>query len=114
MILFSSWQGEIVDNRGVKRAKKPKAIALPEEFKPGEKIKAFFGWDGIVICDDSVDLIDMALNYAEAMLKESCGKCTPCGQGSRFMRGFLEKLAKGEATKDDLNALWLTFQGNHA
>jgi len=105
MILFSSWQGEIVDNRGVKRAKKPKAIALPEEFKPGEKIKAFFGWDGIVICDDSVDLIDMALNYAEAMLKESCGKCTPCGQGSRFMRGFLEKLAKGEATKDDLNAL---------
>lgn len=105
MILFSSWQGEVVDNRNAKKAKKPKAISLPEEFKPGEKIKAFFGWDGIVICDDSVDLIDMALNYAEAMLKESCGKCTPCGQGSRFMRAFLEKMAKGTATADDVEGL---------
>ncbi len=107
MILFSSWQGEIVDNRGKdqKDFVEPKRIRLPEEFFKGEPIKAFFGWDGIVIRDSSVDLVDMAVNYMRAVVKESCGKCTPCSRGSKVALEMLEKMAKGEATVEYIPVL---------
>ncbi|RLA85195.1 MAG: dihydropyrimidine dehydrogenase subunit A, partial [Deltaproteobacteria bacterium] len=107
MILFSSWKGEVVDNRGKppEEALEPKAIRLPEEFFKGEKVKAFFGWDGIVIRDPSVDLLEMAWKYSEALAKESCGKCTPCGFGSRLIREILEGMVKGEAGPEYLKVL---------
>ncbi len=42
-IMFSSWQGELVDNRAaaVEDRKKPGNVTLPAEFRPGERIKAF-------------------------------------------------------------------------
>lgn len=99
MVLFSSWKGEIVDNRGKAPAEalEPKGIKLPEEFFRGEPIKAFFGWHGVIIRDPSVDLLEMACKYAEALARESCGKCTPCGFGSRLLRDILQGMAKGEA-----------------
>ncbi len=107
MVLFSSWKGEVVDNRGrsPQDAVEPKAIKLPEEFFKGEKVKAFFGWDGIVIRDPSVDLLEMALKYSEVLAKESCGKCTPCGFGWRLVRQILEGMAKGETGPEYLKVL---------
>jgi len=107
MVLFSSWQGELVDNRGKDPSvfSEPKNIRLPEEFYKGERIKAFFGWDGIVIRDLSFDLLEMALNYAQALAKGSCGKCTPCGFGTKFISQILEELWKGEKGTEALSFL---------
>lgn len=106
MILFSSWKGQVVDNRGKgpTEAVEP-PVKVPEEFFRGEKVKAFFGWDGIVIRDPSVDLLEMAWKYAEALAKESCGKCTPCGFGTKLLREVLEGMVKGEAGPEYLGVL---------
>lgn len=97
-ILFSTWQDELVDNRGKgeKDLKDPGTIKLPDEFMKGERIKAFMGWDGIVLRDADVDIVGMCAEYAAAVQKESCGKCFPCRIGTRVVRDLLRKIADGQ------------------
>ncbi|NIR13435.1 MAG: hypothetical protein GWN86_05595, partial [Desulfobacterales bacterium] len=60
-ILFSSWGGRIVDNRG----REPQAyepvdhVELPEYFKQDEKIKALIGWDGIILRSADVNILEL-------------------------------------------------------
>ncbi len=97
-ILFSSWQEELVDNRTIeaKDRKAPGNVKLPSEFRPGERIKAFMGWDGVILCDDDVDIVDMCSQYTETVQKESCGKCFPCRVGTRIVGDWLKRIASGE------------------
>ena len=101
-IIFSSWQEELVDNRKATEQdrKKPGNVKLPPEFRPGEQIRAFMGWDGIILCDDDVDIVDMCAGYAEAVQKESCGKCFPCRVGTRVVSDWLKKIASGEGWEE--------------
>jgi formate dehydrogenase beta subunit len=101
-IIFSSWQDELVDNRGTPEPdrKKPGNVRLPAEFLPGERIKAFMGWDGIILGDDDVDIVDMSARYAEAVQGESCGKCFPCRVGTKIVAEWLKKIASGEGREE--------------
>src|SRR5512143_1404256 len=103
-IVFSSWQGEVVDNRTTADGdrKEPANVKLPPEFAPGERIKAFLGWDGIILRDADADIVGMCAGYAEAVQKESCGKCFPCRVGSRIVSDRLAKIAAGEGTSEDV------------
>ena len=109
-VIFSSWQGEIVDNRG--KAKENFAAVtttkLPEELGTGLPVKAFMGWDGIILCGDDVDIIDMTSQYADAVQKESCGRCIPCRIGSKIVADILKKIAAGQGQPDDLEKIKTT------
>ena len=106
-IIFSSWQEELVDNRKAEAAdrKVPANVRIPSEFRPGENIKAFMGWDGIILLDDDVDIVDMCANYVEAVQSESCGKCFPCRIGTRIIADLLTKIATGEGKKEYLQRI---------
>ncbi len=106
-ILFSSWGGEVIDNRGKSEAERQPVptLSLPPEFDQERKIKAFIGWDGIVIRDNEVDIIDLTRAYMEAVQKESCGKCTPCRVGTRIMVTLLNRIAEGQGKVEDLNQI---------
>ncbi len=103
-IIFSSWQEELVDNRTAAEQdrRQPANVKLPAEFRPGERIRAFMGWDGIVLCDEDVDIVDMCARYAEAVQSESCGKCFPCRVGTRLVSDWLKKIASGEGRQEDI------------
>mgnify|MGYP001590988843 CR=1 FL=1 len=102
-VIFSSWQSEIIDNRGQGgESKSPANIKLLEEFSPGEPIKAFIGWDGIVLRDNDVDIVDMIASYAQAVQSESCGKCFPCRVGTRIVSDTLTRIASGEGREEDI------------
>ncbi len=105
-ILFSAWQGEVVDNRGKSEADcaVPARLALPEEFA-SETIKAFMGWDGFVLRDASVDLVDMCTRYVEAVQKESCGRCIPCRVGTRIILDVLTGISEGKGRQADLEKI---------
>ena len=83
-ILFSSWGGEVVDNRGrAADAFEPvSAVELPEYFKQDEKLKALIGWEGIVLRSDAVNIVDLCRSYMESVHNNSCGKCIPCRTGT--------------------------------
>lgn len=102
-IIFSSWGGEIVDNRGKKAAdfKAVEKVALPEYFKQDEEIKALVGWYGIVLRSAEVNIVDLCREYMEAVQKESCGKCFLCRTGTRVMADTLRRICEGKGRSED-------------
>jgi formate dehydrogenase beta subunit len=102
-VIFSSWQGTIIDNRGkTKEAYTPLSVKLPEEFDKGASVRAFIGWDGIILRDEGIDIIDMCLTYVGAVKKESCGRCLPCRIGSKVIWGILKDIAEGRGKPGDI------------
>lgn len=106
-ILFSSWGGEIVDNRG----KQPrdyesvKNVSLPEYFKQDEEIKALAGWYGIVLRSAEVNVVDLCRQYMKAVQKKSCGKCFLCRVGTKVMAETLTGICRGKGQAADLEIL---------
>jgi len=102
-ILFSSWGGVITDNRGKPEAERQpvSVLNLPLELDKEKKIKAFIGWDGIVIRDPEANMVDLVRAYLEAVQKESCGKCTPCREGTRIMATIMNRDADGQGKPED-------------
>lgn len=106
-VLFSSWAHKIVDNRG----KAPETFQeaepkkLPDVYAGNEKIVGFMGWDGVVLKDESVNIVDMARAYLEAIQGASCGRCIPCRVGTRIMRETLSRICSGKGKKEDLETL---------
>ncbi len=106
-IVFSSWQGQIVDNRGKSKeefAEVP-GLNLPLEYDGENWIKAFMGWDGLAIRDADVNIVDMCRAYMEAVQKESCGKCIPCRVGTRVILTSLKRITGGRGTRTDLDRM---------
>jgi formate dehydrogenase beta subunit len=105
-IIFSSWGGEIIENRGDETQNQASIqdLDLPEYFKQDEKIKALMGWKGIVLRSPEVDIIDLCRAYFEAVLEHSktCDKCNYCKTGWEEMLEVFEDIANGEATEEDL------------
>jgi NADPH-dependent glutamate synthase beta subunit-like oxidoreductase len=105
-ILFSSWGGKVVDNRGREAAAfdAVEKVELPEFFRPDQKIRALAGWDGILIRDPEVDVVDLVKAYLEEVHKVSsaCNKCNYCTTGYAEMLDVLKDVYNGEATDEDL------------
>jgi bidirectional [NiFe] hydrogenase diaphorase subunit len=63
------------------------------------------GSGGMVVMDDSTNMVDVATYYMEFCKDESCGKCIPCRVGTAQMHRLLEKIRAGDATDADLERL---------
>ena len=106
-ILFSSWGGEVVDNRSreTESFAEMAAFKLPEYFRQDEKIKALIGWDGIVMRSPEIDIVDLCRKYMESVHANSCGKCIPCRTGTGVMARILKQICQGKGEKEDLATL---------
>ena len=63
------------------------------------------GSGAIIVVDDSVPVLDVALKTAKFYAHESCGKCTPCREGTNWTVKMLERIDSGEATPMDLEIM---------
>ncbi len=106
-IFFSSWEGKVVDNRGKELADfdPVQHVDLPEYFKADLKIRALIGWYGIVLRDQTVNIVDLCRAYMEAVHQHSCGKCVPCRRGTGIMAQALTRICRGEGKTADLATL---------
>lgn len=108
-VLFSSWGGRVVDNRGkaLEEIEPAQGLLLPDHFRDGEKIKALAGWNGIVLVSDEVDIVDLCRAHLEAVREESkkCDKCNYCSTGYNELLDVFQDMAKGEARQEDLEFL---------
>jgi formate dehydrogenase iron-sulfur subunit len=66
---------------------------------------AILGHGGIVVYDDTTDMVELARHFMAFTADESCGKCTPCRIGSVRAREILELVQSGCAKADDLTLL---------
>ncbi len=63
------------------------------------------GAGGVIALDDSVSVVDMMRKLAAYNADESCGKCTPCREGTPRMVELVDGLIAGRASASDLNDL---------
>jgi NADH-quinone oxidoreductase subunit F len=63
------------------------------------------GSGGITVFDETRDVIDFVYRSMEFLAEESCGKCTPCREGTEVMVEILGRLARGEGVQEDIQAL---------
>ncbi|MFW6258490.1 MAG: NADH-ubiquinone oxidoreductase-F iron-sulfur binding region domain-containing protein [Halochromatium sp.] len=63
------------------------------------------GSGGMIIMDETSNMVDVARFFMEFCMDESCGKCVPCRTGTQQMHALLDKIAKSNATRDDLALL---------
>ena len=80
-------------------------LDLPYDFDSMAKAGSMLGSGSIIVLDDSDRMIDVALKTAKFYRHESCGKCTPCREGTNWTVKMLERLECGEATPMDLDII---------
>ncbi len=107
-VYFSTWQGEIIDNRDKKKECYEKSsFYLPKPHRKENDTEAFIGWDGVVLFKSEVDVVKLAMKYAAQYQEysEACGRCTPGRWGGRILYDLLDKIARGEGELNDLSHL---------
>jgi NADH-quinone oxidoreductase subunit F len=63
------------------------------------------GSGGVIVMDDRCCMVQLGLRVAQFYQHESCGKCTPCREGTRWMVDLLRRIEVGEATQGELDLL---------
>ncbi len=66
---------------------------------------SIMGSGGLIVMDDTSNMVDVAKFFMEFCMDESCGKCVPCRVGTKMMFDLLAKICARQGTKDDLNKL---------
>ena len=66
---------------------------------------AMVGSGGLVIMDETTCMVDIARYFLNFSKKESCGKCTPCREGTTRMYEILDRITKGEGKEEDIDTL---------
>ena len=77
----------------------------PLDYDSLQAIGTFFGAASLIVVDDRCCMVQLALRSTKFYMHESCGKCTPCREGTRWMVQLLEKIEAGEAELSDLELL---------
>ena len=63
------------------------------------------GAGAVIVMDDTMDPLSVVRNLAQYNANESCGKCTPCREGTPRMVEMIDSMAEGKATQDDVDEL---------
>jgi NADH-quinone oxidoreductase subunit F len=80
-------------------------LDVPYDFDSLAKAGTMLGSGAIIVCDDETRVIDVAMKTAKFYRHESCGKCTPCREGTNWTVKMLERIDSGEATPMDLDIM---------
>jgi NADH-quinone oxidoreductase subunit F len=112
--LIYDWAGGIAGGRELKAvipggssvpALSPDQIDVPLDYDSLGAIGTFFGAASLIVVDDRCCMVQLALRSTKFYMHESCGKCTPCREGTRWMVHLLEKIERGEAERSDIDLL---------
>jgi NADH-quinone oxidoreductase subunit F len=75
------------------------------DFDAAVKAGSILGTSAMMIFDEDDCVVRATLKWSEFYKHESCGKCTPCREGTYWYVGIYERLERGDATEEDLETL---------
>ena len=67
--------------------------------------ETFLGSGAVVVFNSTRDIIDIVYNDMRFLSEESCGKCTPCREGTEVMLEILGRLQQGDGRERDISTL---------
>ncbi len=82
-----------------------KALDTPMDYEHVQEVGASLGSASVIVVDDSVSLNWLIKKTVSFFAHESCGKCTPCREGSYWMKQLTERINSAEGTKEDVQLL---------
>ena len=77
----------------------------PLDFDSVKKFNAIVGSGGMVVMGQDTCMVEVARFFMSFTQRESCGKCTPCREGTKRMLEILERIVNGEGKLEDLDTL---------
>jgi NADH:ubiquinone oxidoreductase subunit F (NADH-binding)/Pyruvate/2-oxoacid:ferredoxin oxidoreductase delta subunit len=80
-------------------------IDLPIDYESLSDAGSMMGSGGMVVMDEETCMVDVAKYFLSFTQDESCGKCTPCREGTKEMLNILTKITEGKGTEEDLTLL---------
>ncbi|SDF20375.1 NADH-quinone oxidoreductase subunit NuoF [Sporolituus thermophilus] len=80
-------------------------LDLPIDYDSLTQAGAMMGSGGLVVMDETTCMVDVAKFFLNFTQSESCGKCTPCREGTKRMLEILTRITEGEGRPDDIALL---------
>ncbi len=80
-------------------------LDVPLDYEGVASVGSMLGTKALQIFDDTTCVVRAVLRWTEFYKHESCGKCTPCREGTWWLVQILERLENGEGSEDDLEVL---------
>jgi len=80
-------------------------VDTPLDFDSMAEAGTMLGSGAVIVIDDRCCMVQLGLRVAQFYMHESCGKCTPCREGTRWMVQLLRKIEEGDATQGELDVL---------
>lgn len=83
----------------------PHEIDIPLDVEPMMKAGSMLGSCGVIVIDDSWCAVKAIKRITHFYAHESCGQCTPCREGTRWMEDVLHRIEDGHGKQADMNLL---------
>ncbi len=80
-------------------------LDTPVDYEEIAKVGAIMGSGGAIVMDDRTCMVDMARYFMDFIQDESCGKCTPCREGTKRILTILENICEGKGKSGDIEEL---------
>ncbi len=80
-------------------------LDTPVDYENLTRLGSIMGSGGMIVIDDTSDIVSVARYFMEFSMDESCGKCVPCRIGTVKIYHILNKFLEGSATEADLEQL---------
>jgi len=80
-------------------------IELPVDYERLAEAGSMMGSGGMIVMDEDTCMVDVARYFLEFTTAESCGKCTPCREGTRRMHQILTRICEGHGRPGDIEQL---------
>jgi NADH-quinone oxidoreductase subunit F len=81
----------------------PDQLDVQLDFDSVQAAGSYLGSAAVIVVDDRACMVQLALRAEKFYMHESCGKCTPCREGTRWLVRLLEKIEAGDGTQADLD-----------
>ena len=80
-------------------------LDTPVDYEAIAKVGAIMGSGGAIVMDENTCMVDMARFFMDFVQDESCGKCTPCREGTRRQLQILDNICNGHGKVGDIELL---------
>ncbi|MFN3740347.1 MAG: NADH-quinone oxidoreductase subunit NuoF [Thermodesulfovibrionales bacterium] len=80
-------------------------LDCPMDFTGPQRYKSMLGTGGLMVFGEDICMVRLAMRAMSFYRHESCGKCTPCREGTGWLENILKRIEEGRASEEDISLL---------
>lgn len=86
----------------------PKSVCdtIHMDFDSLKEAQTGLGTAGVIVMDQSTDIIEAICRLSHFYMHESCGQCTPCREGTGWIWRIMQRMVRGQATVEEIDDLY--------